>query len=88
MPGGCYDRVEISRTTSRTSRSSWRFRAEFRNPGLGRLLKPSDREYEDGEVIILRGDRDTWLLSAVWKIRISKENLAIGIIDKGEIFAR
>jgi CRP/FNR family cyclic AMP-dependent transcriptional regulator len=61
----------------------------FETRSLGKLLKLSKiREYEDGEAIIREGDRDTWLYFLLaGKIRISKENLAIGIIDKkGEIF--
>jgi CRP-like cAMP-binding protein len=61
----------------------------FETRSLGKLLKLSKiREYEDGEAIIREGDRDTWLYFLLsGKIRISKENLAISIIDKkGEIF--
>ena len=61
----------------------------FETKSLGKLLKLSKiREYEDGEVIIREGDQDTWLYFLLsGKIRITKENLEIGVIDKkGEIF--
>ena len=61
----------------------------FETKSLGKLLKLSKiREYQDGEVIIREGDLDPWLYFLLsGKIRISKENHAIGIIEKrGEIF--
>jgi CRP-like cAMP-binding protein len=61
----------------------------FETKSLGKLLKLSKiREYENGETIIREGDQDTWLYFLLsGKIRISKENLEIGVIDtKGEIF--
>jgi CRP-like cAMP-binding protein len=61
----------------------------FETKSLGKLLKLSKiREYEDGEVLIREGDRDTWLYILLsGKIRILKENLEIGRLDKkGEIF--
>jgi len=61
----------------------------FETKSLGKLLKLSRiREYENGEAIIHEGDQDTWLYFLLsGKIRISKENLEIGVIDtKGEIF--
>jgi CRP-like cAMP-binding protein len=61
----------------------------FETKSLGKLLKLSKiREYEDGETIIREGAQDTWLYFLLsGKIRISKENLEIGVIDKkGEIF--
>jgi CRP/FNR family transcriptional regulator, cyclic AMP receptor protein len=61
----------------------------FETKSLGKLLKLSKiREYEDGEVIIREGDQDTWLYFLLsGKIRITKESLEIGVIDKkGEIF--
>ncbi|MCK7509790.1 MAG: cyclic nucleotide-binding domain-containing protein [Desulfobacterales bacterium] len=61
----------------------------FETKSLGKLLKLSKiREYEDGEAIIREGDQDTWLYFLLsGKIRITKENLEIGVIDKkGEIF--
>jgi CRP-like cAMP-binding protein len=61
----------------------------FETRSLGRLLKLSKiREYEDGEVIIREGDRDPWLYFLLsGKVRISKENVEIGIMDKrGDIF--
>jgi len=60
----------------------------FETKSLGKLLKLSKvREYEDGEAIIREGDQDPWLYFLLsGKIRISKENHEIGIIDKrGEI---
>jgi CRP/FNR family transcriptional regulator, cyclic AMP receptor protein len=62
---------------------------DFETKSLGKLLKLSKiREYENGESIIREGDSDPWLYFLLsGKIRISKENLEIGIIDKkGEIF--
>jgi len=62
---------------------------DFETKSLGKLLKLSKiREYEDGETIIHEGDADPWLYFLLsGKIRISKESLEIGIIDKkGEIF--
>jgi CRP-like cAMP-binding protein len=62
---------------------------DFETKSLGKLLKLSKiREYEDGEAIIREGDSDPWLYFLLsGKIRISKESLEIGIIDKkGEIF--
>jgi CRP-like cAMP-binding protein len=61
----------------------------FETRSLGKLLRLSKvRQYEDGERIILEGDLDPWLYFLLsGKIRISKENLDIGTIDrKGEIF--
>jgi CRP-like cAMP-binding protein len=61
----------------------------FETKSLGKLLKMSKiREYADGEVIIREGDSDAWLYFLLsGKIRISKEGLEIGVIDKrGEIF--
>ncbi len=61
----------------------------FETRSLGKLLRLSKvRQYEDGERIILEGDLDPWLYFLLsGKIRISKENLDIGTIDRqGEIF--
>jgi CRP/FNR family transcriptional regulator, cyclic AMP receptor protein len=61
----------------------------FETKSLGKLLKLSKiREYENGETIIREGDQDTWLYFLLsGKIRVSKENLDIGVLDtKGEIF--
>jgi CRP-like cAMP-binding protein len=61
----------------------------FETRSLGKLLRLSKvRQYEDGERIIKEGDLDPWLYFLLsGKIRISKENLDIGTIDrKGEIF--
>jgi CRP-like cAMP-binding protein len=61
----------------------------FETKSLGKLLRLSKiREYEDGERIIKEGDRDPWLyLLLSGKIKITKEGLEIGTIDKkGEIF--
>ena len=61
----------------------------FETKSLGKLLRLSKiREYEDGERIIKEGDRDPWLyLLLSGKIKITKEGLEIGAIDKkGEIF--
>ncbi len=61
----------------------------FDTKNVGKLLKLSKiREYRDREEIIKEGDNDPWmyiLLSG--KIRISKQDHEIGIIDKkGEVF--
>jgi signal-transduction protein with cAMP-binding, CBS, and nucleotidyltransferase domain len=61
----------------------------FETKSVGKLLKLSKiREYHDREKIIREGDQDPWmyfLLSG--KIRISKENREIGMIEKnGGIF--
>lgn len=61
----------------------------FEAKSLGKLLRLSKiREYEDGERIIKEGDFDPWLYFLLsGKIRISKEDLQISVIDKkGEIF--
>ena len=61
----------------------------FETRSLGKLLRLSKvRQYEDGERVIQEGDLDPWLYFLLsGKIRISKENLDIGTIDrKGEIF--
>ncbi|UCH19505.1 MAG: cyclic nucleotide-binding domain-containing protein [Deltaproteobacteria bacterium] len=61
----------------------------FETRSLGKLLRLSKvRQYEDGERIIKEGDLDPWLYFLLsGKIRITKENLDIGTIDrKGEIF--
>jgi CRP-like cAMP-binding protein len=61
----------------------------FETKSLGKLLKLSKiREYEDGELIIREGDQDPWLYFLLsGKIRITKEDHEIGLIDKkGEIF--
>ena len=61
----------------------------FETRSLGKLLRLSKvRQYEDGERIIQEGDLDPWLYFLLsGKIRISKESLDIGTIDrKGEIF--
>lgn len=61
----------------------------FETRSLGKLLRLSKvRQYEDGERVIQEGDLDPWLYFLLsGKIRISKENLEIGTIDrKGEIF--
>ena len=61
----------------------------FETRSLGKLLRLSKvRQYEGGERIIQEGDLDPWLYFLLsGKIRISKENLEIGTIDrKGEIF--
>jgi len=61
----------------------------FETKSLSKLLKLSKiREYEDGEAIIQEGDLDPWLYFLLsGKIRVTKENLEIGTIDKkGEIF--
>jgi CRP-like cAMP-binding protein len=65
------------------------FLRNFETQSLGKLLKLSKiREYENGEPIIREGDQDPWLYFLLsGKIRILKENLEIGIMDrKGEIF--
>ena len=61
----------------------------FETKSLGKLLRLSKiREYEDGERIIKEGDRDPWLYFLLsGKIKITKEGLEIGSMDKkGEIF--
>ena len=61
----------------------------FEAKSLGKLLRLSKiREYEDGERIIKEGDFDPWLYFVLsGKIRISKEEMQISVIDKkGEIF--
>jgi CRP/FNR family cyclic AMP-dependent transcriptional regulator len=61
----------------------------FEAKSLGKLLRLSKiREYEDGECIIREGDFDPWLYFLLsGKIRVTKEGLEIGSIDKkGEIF--
>jgi CRP-like cAMP-binding protein len=61
----------------------------FETKSLQKLLRLSKiREYEDGERIIREGDLDPWLYFLLsGKIRISKEGMEIGTIDKkGEIF--
>jgi CRP-like cAMP-binding protein len=61
----------------------------FETRSLGKLLRLSKvRQYEDGERVIQEGDLDPWLYFLLsGKIRISKESLEIGTIDrKGEIF--
>ncbi|MBT8332217.1 MAG: cyclic nucleotide-binding domain-containing protein [Deltaproteobacteria bacterium] len=61
----------------------------FETKSLGKLLRLSKiREYEDGERIIKEGDRDPWLYFLLsGKIKITKEGLEIGSLDKkGEIF--
>ena len=61
----------------------------FEAKSLGKLLRLSKiREYEDGERIIQEGDFDPWLYFLLsGKIRISKEEMQISVIDKkGEIF--
>jgi CRP-like cAMP-binding protein len=61
----------------------------FETRSLGKLLRLSKvRQYDDGERIIKEGDLDPWLYFLLsGKIRITKESLDIGSIDrKGEIF--
>jgi CRP-like cAMP-binding protein len=61
----------------------------FETKSLGKLLKLSKiREYEDGETIIREGDVDPWLYFLLsGKVRVVKEGLEIGVIDKkGDIF--
>jgi CRP-like cAMP-binding protein len=61
----------------------------FETKSLGKILRLSKiRQYEDGEQIIKEGDYDPWLYFLLTgKIRISKEDVNIGFIDKkGEIF--
>jgi len=61
----------------------------FEAKSLGKLLRLSKiREYEDGERVIKEGDFDPWLYFLLsGKIRITKEGVEIGLIDKkGEIF--
>jgi len=61
----------------------------FDTKKVGQLFKLCKiREYQDGEVIIREGDQDLWVyILFSGKIRISRENLQIGLIEKsGEIF--
>ena len=61
----------------------------FETKSLQKLLRLSKiREYEDGELIIREGDLDPWLYFLLsGQIRISKEGMEIGSLDKeGEIF--
>jgi len=61
----------------------------FETKSLQKLLRLSRiREYEDGEVIIQEGGQDPWLYFLLsGKIRITKEDMEINVIDKkGEIF--
>ncbi len=61
----------------------------FETRSLSKLLKLSKiREYENGELIIQEGDYDPWLYFLLkGKLRILKEGMEIGVIDKkGEIF--
>jgi CRP-like cAMP-binding protein len=61
----------------------------FETKSLQKLLRLSKiREYDDGERIIQEGDIDPWLYFLLsGKIRITKESMEIGVIDKkGEIF--
>jgi len=61
----------------------------FETRSLSKLLKLSKiRQYENGECIIHEGDLDPWLYFLLsGKIRIAKEGVDIGHIDKkGEIF--
>ncbi len=61
----------------------------FETKSLSKLLRLSKiREYENDECVIKEGDTDTWLYFLLsGKIRITKEGLEIGAIDKkGEIF--
>jgi CRP-like cAMP-binding protein len=61
----------------------------FETKSLQKLLRLSRiREYEDGEVIIQEGGLDPWLYFLLsGKIRITKEDMEINVIDKkGEIF--
>ena len=61
----------------------------FETKSLQKLLRLSRiREYEDGEVIIQEGGLDPWLYFLLsGKIRITKEDMEIIVIDKkGEIF--
>ena len=62
---------------------------DFETKSLGRLLRLSKiRQYEDGERIITEGDYDPWLYFLLsGKVRIAKDDLTIGKIEKsGEIF--
>ena len=61
----------------------------FEIKSLAKLLRLSKiREYEDGEIIIKEGEKDSWLYFLLGgKVRVSKDNCQITIIDKrGEIF--
>jgi CRP/FNR family cyclic AMP-dependent transcriptional regulator len=61
----------------------------FETRSLSKLLRLSKiRQYEKGEIIIKEGDLDPWLYFLLsGSIRITKESLDIGTIDrKGEIF--
>ena len=61
----------------------------FETKNLGKLLRLSKiRRYEKGEQIIEEGDLDKWLYFLLsGKIRIEKEGIEIGMIDKmGEMF--
>jgi len=61
----------------------------FEIKSLAKLLRLSKiREYEDGEIIIKEGERDSWLYFLLeGKVRVSKDNCEITTIDKkGEIF--
>ena len=61
----------------------------FETKSVGKLLKLSKiREYQDGETIIQEGDQDPWMYFLfLGKIRITRENYEIGMIDKkGAIF--
>lgn len=63
--------------------------SNFETKSLGKILRLSRiRQYEDGEQIIKEGDYDPWLYFLLsGKIRISKQGVTIGHIDKkGEIF--
>ena len=63
--------------------------SNFETKSLGKLLRLSKiRQYDDDEQIIKEGDYDPWLYFLLsGKIRIAKEGLTIGHIDKqGEIF--
>lgn len=61
----------------------------FETSNLGKILRLSKiRQYDDGERIIKEGDFDPWLYFLLsGKIRVAKEGVTIGTIDKrGEIF--
>ncbi len=61
----------------------------FEIQSLAKLLRLSKiREYEDGEQIIVEGEKDTWLYFLLsGSVRVAKENFDIVVIDKkGEIF--
>jgi CRP-like cAMP-binding protein len=63
--------------------------SNFETKSLGKILRLSKiRQYENGEQIIKEGDYDPWLYFLLsGKIRISKEGVTIGHLDKkGEIF--